>query len=44
MKFLEPAFSTAPETKVLLLKASPSTIDRLLKQDRRKRDKGWETP
>jgi hypothetical protein len=36
MKFLEPAFSIAPETKELLLKASPSTIDRLLKEDRKK--------
>ena len=36
MKFLEPAFSIAPETKELLLKASLSTIDQLLKKDRKK--------
>jgi hypothetical protein len=36
INFLEPAFSITPEIKELLLKASPSTIDRCLKADKKK--------
>ena len=36
MKYLEPAFHITPEARELLLKASPATIDRRLKADRKK--------
>ena len=36
MKHLEPVFHITPEVRELLLKASPATIDRKLKADRRK--------
>jgi len=36
MKHLEPVFHITPEVRELLLKASPATIDRKLKADRKK--------
>jgi len=36
MKHLEPAFHITPEVRELLLKASPATIDRKLKADKKK--------
>ena len=36
MKYLEPAFHITPEARELLLKASPATIDRKLKADKKK--------
>jgi hypothetical protein len=36
MKHLEPAFHITPEARELLLKASPATIDRKLKADKKK--------
>ena len=36
MKFLQPHFSMTPEVRKLLLSVSPSTIDRILKADKKK--------
>jgi len=36
MKYLEPAFHITPEVRELLLRASPATIDRKLKTDKKK--------
>jgi hypothetical protein len=36
MKYLEPAFHITPEVRELLLRASPATIDRKLKADKKK--------
>ena len=36
MKYLEPAFHITPEARELLLKASPATIDRKLRADKKK--------
>jgi len=41
--FLEGPFRITEKDKALLLSVSPSTIDRLLKQDREKRDKAGQT-